>query len=143
LAGTTSALDARWSVGVLRAREGGLLLGTCRDFRFARGDTFVLPAPVGGLDRLIALLPLDDVGDGRAQRFAVLAPADAATVELAGRSATVHERIAVFDLGTKHALSGLQAKARRADDTITATATRTPTSRDLDAPYIDERPSGS
>lgn len=138
LAGTTRSGGAGWSVGVLRAREGGYLLGTCRDGGSGPNSRFVVPAPAGGLDRLTALLPIDRTPDGRGRLFGVLAPADATTVELGGRPATVHERIAVIDLGEERSLDGLRVTARRADGGVAGTADVAIRDRELDLQFVDE-----
>jgi hypothetical protein len=138
LAGTTRAAGSGWAVGVLRAREGGYLLGACRDHGFVPGTRYVAPAPAGGPDRLTALLAMDRMGDGRGQVFTVIAPADATTVELGGRSAPVRQRIAVIDLGERRPLDGLQVTARRADGGVAGTAGAAATDVDLDRQFVDE-----
>jgi len=138
LAGTTHAGGSGWAVGVLRAREGGYLLGACRDGGFPPGNRFVVPAPAGGPDRLTALLPMDPTMDGRSQVFAVIAPADATVVELAGHEVPVRQRVAVIDLGEPRAQEGLQVTARRADGGVAGTAGVATTDGRLDGQFIDE-----
>ena len=141
-AGSTAVLaDARqvrgeWhAVAVARAPGGAYLVGTCRrpdssgDSRSAQElGSFVLPAPAGGPGQLLALLPTKTITDRQAgDQFdktvvAVLAPEDAATVEVAGVTAQVSNRLAFVTLPPGIWVDTLRAVARRADGSVIGTA---------------------
>jgi hypothetical protein len=72
----------------------------------------------------------------KAGRFAVVAPADAVSVELAGRTVPVHERVAVVDLGERRPLAGLRVTAHRADGSVAGTSGVTPTDESLDDQFV-------
>ena len=141
-AGSTAVLaDARriggqWNaVAVGRTPGGAYLIGICRrpdavaETRSAQElGGFVVPAPAGGPGQLLALLPTKTITDRPAgDQFdktvvAVLAPEDAATVEVAGVTAQVSNRLAFVTLPPGIWVDPLRAVARRADGSVIGTA---------------------
>jgi hypothetical protein len=141
-AGSTAVLaDARriggqWNaVAVGRTPGGAYLIGVCRrpdaveDTSSAQENRgFVVPAPVGGPGRLFALVPTKTITNQPGQFdktvVAVLAPEDAATVEVGGVTVQVSNRFAFVTLPPDTRTYTLRGTARRADGTVIGTVTQ-------------------
>jgi hypothetical protein len=102
-----------YGVAVAEAPGGGYLVGSCPtlnpEWHNSSGSEdsrgYVLPAPAGGSDDLLTVLPVgtDRMSDGdesltAVRRVLVVAPKDAATVTVNGVTAQVQDRIAVIQL---------------------------------------------
>jgi hypothetical protein len=127
-----------FGIAVARAPGGGYLIGTCRtrseEWSNSSGaetsQGFVAPAPAGGPDRFLTVVPVQDGGipasgdesAGTASKLIAVAPVGATEVEFAGVTAPVHDRVAVVLLPQGTVVDGLKITARDAAGTVLGTA---------------------
>jgi hypothetical protein len=130
--------DRKWyGIAVARAPGGGYLVGSCPTLHpewsnssgAENAQGYVVPAPEGGPAALFAMVATTT---GQAVSVVVVAPEDAAEVEVAGQTVPVRDRVAVVLLPAGTPEAGLTATARTSDGRTLGTTRPAATERDID-----------
>jgi hypothetical protein len=126
--GATPRLGDQWiGLAVARAPAGGYLVGLCRTTRpgdaerssAQQSEGFVVPAPAGGADDLLVLVPCErSPGLVDVAAVCVIAPKGVAEVEVGGVRAPVRDRVAVVRFPAPTPVDGLRATARGTDGDV-------------------------
>jgi hypothetical protein len=134
-----------FGIAVARAPGGGYLAGTCRtsqpelmklNIRSADPRGYVVPAPAGGPDRLLAgvLLEPGYEADGvrTPAKVLVVTPRDATEVRYGGTTVPVHDRLAIVTLPDRATAEVFEATVHDAGGTSLGTARIAPSEQDVE-----------